>query len=136
MEVTEELKVERTWAEVIELRHPLADYFFAFLPVHYMAVIIEFVHGVPYGKYVSKVELSAETLLRLLEARKRRRGKEDVCIARRGNITYIYLPRRRYLAKFTGTELEYDIPDAYNYYRELYPVEDVENIETIKEMCK
>jgi len=61
MEVVEDLKVEKTWANVVELKHPLADYLIAYIPPRNMAIIIEFVHGVPYGY---KVILSTSSIQR------------------------------------------------------------------------
>jgi len=130
-------KVEKTWAEVLELSHPLADYFFAHLPVHNMAILIEYVHGVPYGRlHASTVNLSVETLSTILKARKKRKKTEDLCIARRGNTTYVYFPERSYVIKFTDNELEYDILDADDYNENMYPLEDVITIERLKEKCK
>jgi len=137
MEVAEDLKVEKTWAETLELRHPLADYLFAYLPVYNKAILIEFVHGVPYGRlHIGKASISVETLSTMLKARKRRRKTEDVCIAKRDNITYIYLPERSYVVKFIDNELDYDIPDVDDYNESIYPLEDVTAIEYLKERCK
>jgi len=137
MEVAEDLKVERTWAEVIELRHPLADYLFAYMPTHNMAIIIELVHGVPYGNiYTGTVELSAESLLTLLEAKRERKRREDVCIAKHSNVIYLYLPERGYFAKFTDGELEYDIGDVSEFHESIYPLEDVVVVDELKQICK
>jgi len=135
MEVVE--KVEKTWAEVLELSHPLANYFFAYLPVYNMAVLVEYVHGVPYGRlHIGKINLSVETLSTLLKARKRKRKAEDLCITERGNTTYVYLPERAYLVKFVNNELDYDVPDVNDYNENIYPLEDVAVIEYLKEKCK
>jgi len=83
-----------------------------------------------------KLELPLQDFIILLDARRVKRKVEEVCVATFGDATYVYLPERKYLAKFTGSELEYDIPDLDNYYTGLYSVEDVNNIEEIKEACR
>jgi len=135
MEVVE--KVEKTWAEVVELKHPLADYLVLHLPVYNMAVLVEYVHGVPYGAIsFGKVTLSAETLSVIAEAKRKRKKTEDVCIAKRDNIVYVYLPERKHLVKFVDGKLEYDISDTENYRDDIYPLEDVVIVEKLKEICK
>jgi len=136
MEIAE-VKVEKTWAKVVELKHPLADYLIAYVPPHNMAITIEFVHGVPHGYvHFGKAILSTETLLTLAEAKRKKKKTEDVCIAKRNNIVYVYLPERKYVAKFVDGRLEYDIPDTENYRGDIYPLEDVAAIEELKEVCK
>lgn len=136
MEVAE-VKVEEAWAKVVELEHPLADFLIAYAPSLNMAIVIEYAHGVPYGHiYAGKVTLLAETLSTLVEAKRRRKAAEDLCIVRRDGNTYIYLPERRYFAKFNNGELEYDIPNTSNYRNDIYPLEDVAVVESVKEICE
>jgi len=130
-------RIEKTWVNVVELKHPLADYIFMHAPAHNMAILIEFVRGVPYGRiYMGTAKLSVETLLHLLEARRRRKRSEDLCLVKRGNVVYVYLPERGYAAKFVNSELEYDIPDVNDYNESIYPLEDVAIFEKLKEICK
>jgi len=137
MEVVENLKVEKTWAKVVELVHPLANYIVAYVPPYDMVITIEFVYGVPYGVVsFGKAALSAETLSTIAEAKRKKKKTEDACIVRRNNVIYIYLPKRRYFAKFVNGELEYDIPDAENYRNDIYPLDDIAVLERVKEICK
>jgi len=135
---TEKVKVEKVYAEVLKFKHPWAD----FLAIHILPerclAIIDTPQGVPHGwlSCNTRIELPTQDLIMLLNAKKVKKSREVACVAKYGNVTYVYLPKRRYLAKFSGVELEFDIPDVAKYYDGLYSIEDVENIEKIKEECE
>jgi len=125
------LKLGKTWAETITLTSSSAAYFYAYIPAYGMTIVIEFTGGSSRGHiYTNAVRLPPETLLTLLEAKKKIR-REDVCVARNGNTTYLLFTKSKYFAKFVDNKLEYDIRGVSEAHESLHAV-----LRELKRVCK
>jgi len=130
------MEVERLKAKIVKYCHPWGD--FMTITTARMLVFMEYPQGVPHGYIATlegKIALPAWDFSIFLEARITEKVHADICIAKKGNVTYVYVPYSGYLMRFVDFELEYDVKDADNYYESIYPREVVDDIEQVKEGC-
>jgi len=133
------MEVEKVKAEIIEFRHPWAEFIIVHpYPAYHRVFVIDYPQGLPYG-WISrdnKISLPVQDFVILLDAKLTKRGVEEVCIGNKGDVTYLYLVQRKRLFKFVNGEVEFEIKNVDDYNNALATLEEVNDIEEIKEKCQ
>jgi len=132
------LVIDRIRATVSKYRHKWADFTIidAGIPFNYVAVIVRDLGG-PDGVLTrgNMLKIWTNALLLLLESKLVEKADKFVCFGNYGNTTYVYIPEEEYIAKFVGSELEYEVKSEEDYDDAVYSYEDMDNIEAIKRAC-